>query len=159
MGSDPGYVLAQDLSPSRIRTATLIEKGFILKTKLILLLLGTVLGMAGQSFSEVSLSGHDAPSATPGSDVLANVLAVPSATPRGPQDLAQDYEARMASVTQQYSAKLAAIAAAVHRGELTAEQGRRISAEQYHLAQMQFDLLSALREKSQQDLARRSRRN
>lgn len=125
-----------------------------MKTKLIVLLLGTVLGMAGQSFTDVSLSGHDAQSATPGSDVLANVLAVPSATPRGPQDLLQDYEARMASVTQQYSAKLAAIAAAVHRGELTAEQGRSISAEQYHLAQMQFDLLSTLREKLQQDLAR-----
>jgi Spy/CpxP family protein refolding chaperone len=60
----------------------------------------------------------------------------------------------MQSITLQFSARLAAIAGAVQRGELTSEQGENISAEQYESAQMQFNLLSALREITQQDIAR-----
>lgn len=109
-----------------------------------------VLAMAGQSFSEVLRSGSDAPE----SDILASVLDTPSAAPRGPQDLLQDYAAGMRSITQLFSARLAAIAGAVNRGEISREEAEDITAEQYQLAQMQFDLLSALREILQQDIAR-----
>ena len=121
--------------------------------KRIVVLLATVFAIAGQSFSEASRPGAHA-QATAEPDILASVLSIPSATPRGPQELLQDYEADMKSITQQFSERLAAIAAAVNRGELTREQGESISSEQYQLAQMQFDLLSALRELLQQDLAR-----
>jgi Spy/CpxP family protein refolding chaperone len=121
--------------------------------KRIVVLLATVFAIAGQSFSEASRPGAHA-QATAEPDILASVLSIPSATPRGPQGLLQDYEADMKSITQQFSERLAAIAAAVNRGELTREQGESISSEQYQLAQMQFDLLSALRELLQQDLAR-----
>jgi hypothetical protein len=122
--------------------------------KSIFTLLAIVFVVAGQSFSEISLSSHHAQPTTTDADILSTVLATPSAAPRGPQDLVQDYEAGMQSITQQFSSRIAAIAAAVNRGELTREQGESIAAEQYQLAQMQFDLLSALREILQQDIAR-----
>jgi Spy/CpxP family protein refolding chaperone len=132
------------------------------KNKLISILLWTVIAVPAKMFSELPQSGRNASSLQVGSnaeapaasDALADVLALPSATPRGPQDLLQDYEEGMAFITQQFSGKVAAIAGAVQRGELSREQGEDISAEQYQMAQMQFDLLSALREMLDQDLAR-----
>jgi Spy/CpxP family protein refolding chaperone len=132
------------------------------KTKLITILLWTAIVVPAQLFSEVPQSGRNSSSlqfsTTAGApaefDALADVLAVPSATPRGPQDLLQDYDEAMALITQQFSGKVAAIAGAVQRGELSREQGEDISAEQYQMAQMQFSLLSALREMLGQDLAR-----
>ncbi|HWY68807.1 MAG TPA: Spy/CpxP family protein refolding chaperone [Terriglobales bacterium] len=60
----------------------------------------------------------------------------------------------MLAVAQEFSGKLVAIAGAVQRGELSREQGEEISGEQYQLAEMQFGLLSTLREMLAQDLAR-----
>jgi len=116
--------------------------------------LATALAMADRSFAKVSRTGSNTRPATTEADNLASVLALPSATPRGPQDLLQEYEEGMRAITQQFSGKLVAVAAAVQRGELTREQGESISDEQYQSAQMQFDLLSALREILQQDIAR-----
>lgn len=118
------------------------------------MLLATALAAAGQSFSDVSSSGPHPQPATADSDILASVLDVPSETPLGPQDLLQEYEEGMQSITQQFSVRIAAIAAAVNRGELTREEAESITAEQYQLSQMQFDLLSALREILQQDIER-----
>ena len=85
---------------------------------------------------------------------LENVLGISSATPRGPQDIVREYEEGMQSITQQFAAKLVTVANAVQRRDLTTEQGESLSAEEYQSAQMQFDLLSALREILQQDIAR-----
>ena len=41
----------------------------------------------------------------------------------------------------------------MQRGQLTSEQGHEISAEQYEMAEMQFELLSAWRAMLEQDLA------
>jgi Spy/CpxP family protein refolding chaperone len=87
-------------------------------------------------------------------EMLNDALAVPSPVPRGPQELISDYEVGMASISQQLSASLAAIVQAVQKGELSREEGENISAEQYETARMQFELLSALREILQQDVAR-----
>lgn len=125
-----------------------------MKSKLTVIFLATAFAMANPSFAEVRRTGSNTRTSTTEADNLATVLAVPSATPRGPQDLLQDYQDGMRSITQQFSARLVAIAGAVQRGDLTREQGESISAEQYQSAQMQFDLLSALREILQQDIAR-----
>ena len=114
----------------------------------------TALAMSDRSFAELPRTGSSARTSTAEADNLATVLAVPSATPRGPQDLLEDYQVGMQSITQQFSARLVAIAGAVQRGDLTREQAESFSAEQYQQAQMQFDLLSALREILQQDIAR-----
>lgn len=135
-------------------------KRILLKIKLSIILLWTTIAISGQSFAV--LADNNAPSApiistvapSVASDILANVLATPCATSCGPEDQLQDYEAGMVSVTRQFSAKIAIIAGAVERGELSREQGEEISAEQYETAQMQFNLLSALHEMLAQDFAR-----
>lgn len=66
----------------------------------------------------------------------------------------EDYEAAMIAVTQRFSFTLAAIAEAVQQGKLSSEQGKALSAEQYQLAQMQFELLSLWREIAEADLPR-----
>jgi Spy/CpxP family protein refolding chaperone len=85
---------------------------------------------------------------------LRAVLDTPSALPRGPQDILNDYQAEMAGITERLSARVAAIAQAVQSGQLSSEQGQKLSTEQYQVAQMQFELLSAWRDTLEQDLAR-----
>jgi hypothetical protein len=58
----------------------------------------------------------------------------------------------MAAITQKFSATLATVTDAVQRGQLTVEQGQKISAEQYEMAEMQFELLSAWHAMLEQDL-------
>jgi len=82
------------------------------------------------------------------------VVTAPSAVPRGPKELLEDYETERAEITRRFSATLLQITDAVQRGELTSEQGQKISAEQYQVAQMQFELLGAWSAMLQQDLAR-----
>ena len=60
----------------------------------------------------------------------------------------------MIAVTQRFSATLAAIAEAVQQGKISSEQGKEMSAEQYQLTQMQFELLSLWREIEQEDVTR-----
>lgn len=85
---------------------------------------------------------------------VENVIAAPSALPRGPQDVINDYATEMAGITDRFSAKVAAIAQAVQGGQLSSEQGQALTTEQYQMAQMQFELLSAWRDMLAQDLAR-----
>jgi len=86
--------------------------------------------------------------------MLTDILTTPSALPRGPQEVLNDYQDEMAAITQNFSATVAAIAQAVQSGQLTSEEGKKLSTEQYQMAQMQFELLSAWREMVEQDLAR-----
>jgi hypothetical protein len=89
-----------------------------------------------------------------GNETLASVLAIPPALPRGPYDRLTDYENGMAAIAQQFSSKLQTIVQGVQSGQLNREQGEQLGGEQYHIARMQFEFLSALHEMLQQDLAR-----
>jgi hypothetical protein len=71
-----------------------------------------------------------------------------------PKQELQDYDSLMIALTQKFSATLATIAEAVKRGEVSSEQAREISAEQYQLTQMQFELISLWRGIEEQDSAR-----
>ena len=81
-------------------------------------------------------------------------LTDPAVTPSELKPTPQDYESAMVAVTQMFSARLATIAEAVQRGELSSEQGKEMSAELYQVAQMQFELLSLWREIEEGDTAR-----
>jgi hypothetical protein len=83
-------------------------------------------------------------------DVPPNSAAVPS----DPRQVLQDYDSLMIALTQKFSATLATIAEAVKRGEVSSEQAREMSAEQYQLTHMQFQLLSLWRGIEEQDSAR-----
>src|SRR5580704_15096579 len=70
------------------------------------------------------------------------------------QEEPENYEGAMMAITQKFSATLAAIAEAVQQGRISGEQGKEMSAEQYQLTQMQFELLSLWRQIAQEDGAR-----
>src|SRR4029077_18574493 len=91
--------------------------------------------------------------------VLTDVLTTPSDVPRGPQEMLQDYEAEMGAITQRFSANMATIAQAVQSGQLTSDDAQKLSADQYDLAQMQFELLSTWRDMVAQDLLSARKRN
>ncbi|SRR5579871_4908498 len=69
------------------------------------------------------------------------------------QEKTEDYGGAMIAITQRFSATLAAIAEAVKEGKISSEQGKEMSAEQYQLTQMQFQLLSVWREIEHVDVA------
>jgi Spy/CpxP family protein refolding chaperone len=70
------------------------------------------------------------------------------------QEKPEDYEGAMIVITQRFSATLTAIAEAVQQGKISSQQGKEMSAEQYQLTHMQFELLSLWRELEQEDVAR-----
>ena len=80
--------------------------------------------------------------------------AGPAVVPNDPKQGLQDYDSLMIALTQKFSATLAAIADAAQRGELSSDQAREMSAEQYQIIYMQFELLSLWRGIEEQDLAR-----
>ncbi len=73
-----------------------------------------------------------------------------------PKQVLQGYDSLMIVLTQKFSATLATIAESVKRGEVSGEQAREMSAEQYQLTHMQFELLSLWRGIVEQDSARNS---
>jgi len=85
---------------------------------------------------------------------VANVLTNTAIVPDDPKQVLQDYDSLMIALTQKFSATLATIANAAKRGDLSSEQARAMSAEQYQLTHMQFELLSLWRGIEEQDLAR-----
>jgi hypothetical protein len=83
-----------------------------------------------------------------------NVPPGPAVVPADPKQALLDYDSLMVGITQKFSATLTAIGEAVARGELSSEQAVEMSAEQYQLTQMQFELLSLWREIGEKDSAR-----
>jgi hypothetical protein len=81
-----------------------------------------------------------------------NVPAGPGSL--GPQEVLQEYQTVMVAITQNFSANLAGITEAVQQGKMSSEEGKTSSAQQYLIAQMQFQLLSAWRQMEKQDLAK-----
>jgi LTXXQ motif family protein len=85
---------------------------------------------------------------------ITTVPTGPTTAADDPKQVLHDYDSLMIALTQKFSATLATIAEAVKRGELSSEQAREMSAEQYQLAHMQFELLSLWRGFEAQDLSR-----
>jgi len=85
---------------------------------------------------------------------VKDVPPSPAVVPNDPKQVLQDYDSLMIALTQKFSATLATIAEAVKRGEVSSEQAREVSAEQYQLTHMQFELLSLWRGIEEQDSAR-----
>jgi hypothetical protein len=62
-----------------------------------------------------------------------NVPSVPDASP-APEQVLQEYEAVMVAITQTFSARLAGITEAVRQGQMSSEEAKNTSSEQYLLA-------------------------
>lgn len=85
---------------------------------------------------------------------VKDVPTNPAAVPNHPKQVLRDYDSLMIALTQKFSATLGTIADAVKRGEVSSEQAREMSAEQYQVTYMQFELLSLWRGIEEQDSAR-----
>jgi LTXXQ motif family protein len=85
---------------------------------------------------------------------VEDVPTSPAVMPNDPKPVLQDYDSLMIALTQRFSATLATIAEAAKRGDLSSEQAREMSAEQYQVTHMQFELLSLWRAIEEQDVAR-----
>src|SRR5258708_14328223 len=96
------------------------------------LLGGTDVGTNDLPSFQIETSASEANAMT-----IANVLSDPSAFPRGPRAVLEDYQGEMAEITQSFSARVGAIAQAVQSGQLSSEKGQKLSTEQYQMAQMQ----------------------
>jgi Spy/CpxP family protein refolding chaperone len=131
-----------------------------MKTKLFLsLLLFAVVAPGALVAADVGDSnvhaGTGQLSVTPVDDPAVNSAPTsPEALPNDPKQVLQDYDSLMIALTQKFSATLATIAEAAKRGELSSEQARELSAEQYQVTHMQFELLSMWRGIEEQDSAR-----
>jgi Spy/CpxP family protein refolding chaperone len=91
-------------------------------------------------------TGKDQLLVTPVEDpAVKDVPPNPAAAPTDPRQVLQDYDSLVIALTQKFSATLATIAEAVKRGEVSSEQAREMSAEQYQLTHMQLELLSLWR--------------
>ena len=129
-----------------------------MKLFLSLLLLASVVPGAFAAGDEDDTKAHSRGNSvlvTPVDDQAVNdVPTSPAAVPNDPKQVLQDYDSLMIALTQKFSATLATIAEAVKRGELGSEQAREMSAEQYQLTHMQFELYSLWRGIEEQDLAK-----
>jgi hypothetical protein len=131
-----------------------------MKTKLFLslFLLGSIVPSALAAGDEDDTKAHSSRNSvlvTPVDDqAVRNGPTSPAAAPTDPKQVLQDYDSLMIALTQKFSATLATIAEAAKRGELSSEQAREMSAEQYQVAHMQFELLSLWRGIEEQDSAR-----
>jgi len=122
-----------------------------MKTKMFLslLLLATVVPGALAAADEAETkarSRSDSVLVSPVEDpAVTNVLTNTAIVPDYPKQVLQDYDSLMIALTQKFSATLATIADAAKRGDLSSEQAREMSAEQYQLTHMQVELLSLWR--------------
>src|SRR6201984_789121 len=140
--------------------AAIVKRKFQMKTKMMFLslLLATVVPgalAAGDEDKTEAPARRDSVVVIPVEDqAVTNVLTNTAIVPDDPKQVLQDYDSLMIALTQKFSATLATIADAAKRGDLSGEQARAMSAEQYQLTHMQFQLLSLWRGIEEQDSAR-----
>jgi predicted lipoprotein len=129
-----------------------------MKAKLILIaILMTVIPILSLAQTQ---SGDDSASTNP--PAAADSLLPdpgPTAVPAGPgslgpQDVLQQYQTVMVAITQNFTANLAGITEAVQEGKMSSDEGKTSTAEQYLIARMQFQVVSAWREMDKQDQAK-----
>jgi LTXXQ motif family protein len=128
------------------------------KLFLSLLLLATAVAPGALATDESKTSPHTGTGqslVTPVEDPANTTMSTdPTIVANDPKQALQDYDSLMIAITQKFSATLATIAEAAKQGELSSDQAKEISAEQYQLTHMQFELLSLWRGIEEQDLAR-----
>jgi hypothetical protein len=131
-----------------------------MKTKLLFsfLLLAPVASRVVMASDQGEMNSHtgrvQAPVTTVEDPASTSVPADPAVEANDPKQALQDYDSLMIALTRKFSATLATITEAAKRGEVSSDQAREMSAEQYQLTHMQFELLSLWRGIEEQDLAK-----
>jgi Spy/CpxP family protein refolding chaperone len=127
-----------------------------MKAKLILIIIILMTVIPALSSAQAKSLNDSAPTNPPAAaDSLLTGPAGPgpagTAAAPGSEDALQEYQTVMVTITRNFTANLAGITEAVQEGKMSSEEGKTSTAEQYLIANMQFQLLSAWRQMDKQD--------
>jgi hypothetical protein len=86
-------------------------------------------------------------------EIIACMLAFQPALPLGPADVLKGYEIGMTLITQRLNAELTGISQANRSNQITREEAEYLIQDRYQVAMMQHDVLSALHDSLEHDLA------
>jgi hypothetical protein len=123
------------------------------------LLLGV---MAGSSLAQMARRGDVEPpplekilanAKSPDAAQLADLVIVKPAIPLGPTDVLKEYQQAMALVAQSMSADVGNISHAQEANQISRERAEYLIGERYQVAMMQYQVLSALHEMLEHDVA------
>jgi hypothetical protein len=124
--------------------------------------------MAGTALSQMARKGPDveapplekvlAGSKTPNDAQLAELMAIKPELPLGPIDVLKEYEHGMVLIAQGMSADLVNISRAQEANQVTREQAEYLIGERYQIAMMQYQVLSALHDALERDVAQEATR-
>lgn len=89
----------------------------------------------------------------PNTELLSTLLAVRPQTPLGPEYVLQAYENDMTLIGQRMSSEFAGVERALRAGQMTRAQADYLIQQRYQVAMMQYEVLSALHDALQQDIA------
>jgi hypothetical protein len=95
---------------------------------------------------------------SPGNAQLAELIAVRPELPLGPIDVLKEYEHGMALIAQGMSADVVDISRAQEANQVTREQAEYMIGERYQIAMMQYQVLSALHDALERDVAQEATR-
>lgn len=89
---------------------------------------------------------------------LAELMAIKPELPLGPIDVLKEYERGMDLIAQGMSADVVNISRAQQANQLTREQAEYLIGERYQIAMMQYQVLSALHDALERDVAQEATR-
>jgi hypothetical protein len=95
---------------------------------------------------------------TPNNAQLAELMAIKPELPLGPTDVLKEYEHGMALIAQGMSADVVNISRAQEANQVTREQAEYLIGERYQIAMMQYQVLSALHDALERDVAQEATR-
>jgi len=124
--------------------------------------------MAGTALAEKARKGADveppppekvlAGAKNPNNAQLAELMAIKPELPLGPADVLKEYENDMALIAQGMSADFVNIYRAQEANQITREQAEYLIGERYQIAMMQYQVLSALHDILERDVAQEATR-
>ena len=95
---------------------------------------------------------------TPNNPQLAELTAIKPVLPLGPTDVLKEYEHGMELIAQGMSADFVDISRAQEANQVTREQAEYLIGERYQIAMMQYQVLSALHDALERDVAQEATR-
>ncbi|MGA9640941.1 MAG: hypothetical protein WBQ72_06065 [Terriglobales bacterium] len=129
------------------------------------LLLGV---MVGTSLAQTARRGTDveppalekilANAKSPAAAQLADLIDIKPEFPLGPSDVLKEYQQAMALIAVSMSAEVANISRAQEGNQISREQAEYLIEDRYQVAMMQYQVLSALHDMLEQDVAEEAAR-
>jgi hypothetical protein len=108
---------------------------------------------AGAAAEPPHLPAHAFANTSQPDAAIARVLAFQPTQPLGPVDVLKGYEIGMTLIAQRLTADLISISQADRANQITGEEAEYLIQDRYQVAMMQHDVLSALHDSLEHDLA------